>query len=132
MDILNKNYYKKYSTSKLAKNLLGKIIYHQTKEGLVSGKIVETEAYLYNDSAAHTFIGMTNRNKSAFEEAGTSYVYFIYGSYYCFNVASNIQGIGEAVLIRALEPIDGINIMKERLIQRHKKSLDLLNTISEK
>lgn len=115
--IIDKNFYSNKNTIKLSKELLGKILVKESIEGLTSGRIVETESYLYNDPAAHTFIGKTPRNKSAFEEAGTSYVYFIYGNYYCFNVGANKKNTGEAVLIRALEPVDGIDLMKSRILK---------------
>lgn len=115
--ILNKNFYINRDTIKLSKELIGKILVRESIEGITAGRIVETESYLNNDPAAHTFIGKTARNKSAFEESGTSYVYFIYGNYYCFNVGANEKDIGEAVLIRALEPLEGIDLMKSRILK---------------
>ncbi len=112
---LNKNFYFKKDTLELSKDLLGKIIVNEVNGSLLSGRIVETEAYLSNDPAAHSFIGKTKRNKSVFEEPGTSYVYFIYGNYYCFNISSNENKIGEAVLIRASEPLIGIEKMKANI-----------------
>ncbi len=101
------------STLAIAKDLLGKYIVHRTKQGIISGKIVETEAYLNDDPASHSFKGKTQRNASMFEKAGTSYVYFTYGMYHCFNIVTGRKGIGEAVLIRALEPGEGIEIMRK-------------------
>ena len=96
---------------------------HETLDGIISGKIVEVEAYLFNDPASHSYKGKTKRNKAMFEEGGIAYVYKIYGVHHCFNVVTNKKGIGEAVLIRALEPLEGIELMK---INR-KKDSDLCN-----
>ena len=98
-------------TVELAKALLGKYLVY----GNLRGKIVETEAYLYhNDPGCHAARGMTARNAPMFGPAGKSYVYIIYGMYYCLNVVSGKTGEGEAVLIRALEPVQGIEVMEER------------------
>jgi DNA-3-methyladenine glycosylase len=80
----------------------------------VSGRIVETEAYVRDDPASHAYRGRTARNASMFLERGRAYVYFIYGSSYCLNVSSERSDIGAAVLLRALEPLEGIALM-ERL-----------------
>jgi DNA-3-methyladenine glycosylase len=98
-------------TVELAKALLGKFLVHEN----LKGKIVETEAYLYRDDpACHAGRGITPRNKPMFGPAGRTYVYFIYGMYHCLNIVSGKTGEGEAVLIRALEPIDGIELMMKR------------------
>lgn len=112
--ILNKSWYKK-DTVVIARELLGKYLVHETPEGTTIGKIVETEAYLSTqDLASHSARGETKRNKAMFQEPGHSYIYFIYGNYYCFNVTTAEKGIGEAVLIRALEPVEGLALMKKR------------------
>lgn len=108
MKPLPKTFFEK-NTITVAKNLLGKYLIHKN----LIGKIVETEAYLQDDPASHSFKGKTKRNLPMFDNPGTSYVYLTYGMYYCFNIVSNKKGIGEAVLIRALEPISGVNIMKK-------------------
>ena len=81
-------------------------------EGVASGRIVETEAYVVGDAAGHAYRGMTPRNRSLFLKRGHAYVYLVYGSAYMLNVSSEIAGIRAGVLIRALEPRDGIPIMR--------------------
>ena len=120
---LNKEFYDS-GTRSLARKLLGKVLVSETDEGLTSGIIVETEAYLFkNDPACHAHKGQTKRNAPMFGQAGTSYVYLIYGMYYCFNVVSAKKGIGEAVLIRALEPLEGKDIMFSRRGVKKEKDL---------
>ena len=81
-------------------------------EGVASGRIVETEAYVVGDAAGHAYRGMTRRNRSLFLEPGHAYVYLAYGSSYMLNVSSETPGIGAGILIRALEPLEGIPIMQ--------------------
>src|SRR5262249_13238733 len=97
-------------TVSLARYLIGKILVREMAEGVVGGRIVETEAYVVG--AGHGYRGMTPRNRSLFLERGHAYVYLVYGSAYMLNVSSEIAGIGAGVLIRALEPRDGIPIMQ--------------------
>lgn len=100
-------------TKRLAKSLLGCFLVHTVNGQLIGGRIVETEAYLSkNDPACHAHKGMTKRNETMFSRPGLSYVYLIYGMYHCFNVVSAKEGQGEAVLIRALEPVFGLEEMK--------------------
>src|SRR5580704_2642532 len=96
----------------LAKYLIGKTLVDDLPKIRLSGRIVETEAYLEGDAAAHSFRGMTPRNRSLFLERGHAYVYFCYGAHYMLNVAAGAAGIGTGVLIRAVEPIEGIEQMK--------------------
>ena len=98
-------------TVELARALLGK----RLAFGGLCGKIVETEAYLCKDDpGCHASKGLTPRNAPMFGPAGRTYVYFIYGMYHCLNIVSGKEGEGEAVLIRALEPIEGIELMRKR------------------
>ncbi|HUN28403.1 MAG TPA: DNA-3-methyladenine glycosylase [Alphaproteobacteria bacterium] len=101
-------------TIELARFLIGTILVHDRRGERTSGRIVETEAYPVGDAAGHAFGGKTNRNASLYLARGHAYVYFIYGMYYCLNVSSERAGVGAGVLIRALEPIEGIDLMKER------------------
>lgn len=101
-----------HDTAALARYLIGKIVVRELPEGIASGRIVETEAYVAGDAAGHGFRGMTPRNRSLFLERGHAYVYLAYGISYMLNVSSEMPGIGTGVLIRALEPLDGISIMR--------------------
>ena len=94
-----------------AKDLLGKILVRNNNGKHLAAMIVETEAYLKNDESSHSFIGKRERNKSMFENGGILYVYQIYGIHFCCNVVTNKIGVGEAVLIRAVEPLSGIEQM---------------------
>ena len=80
----------------------------------MSGRIVETEAYVVGDAAAHSFIGVTPRNRSLFLERGHAYVYFIYGAWFCLNVSGEREGVGGGVLLRAVEPFEGVGLMLGR------------------
>jgi DNA-3-methyladenine glycosylase len=99
-------------TASLARYLIGKTVARKLPEGIVSGRIVETEAYVVGDAAGHGYRGMTERNRSLFLERGHAYVYLAYGISYMLNVSSDLPGIGSGILIRALEPMDGIPIMQ--------------------
>lgn len=98
----------------LARWLIGKTLVRDSREGRASGRIVETEAYVVGDAAGHAFRGPTARNRSLFLRRGHAYVYFIYGMYYCVNVSAEAADIGAGVLVRALEPLDGIALMQQR------------------
>ncbi len=97
-----------------ARSLLGFKLVHNSADGKTSGYIVETEAYTMEDPASHTFMGETARNRAMFQKAGTIYVYFTYGMHYCVNIVTGKKGHGQAVLIRALEPVEGIELMGKR------------------
>jgi len=99
-------------TVELARYLIGKIAVHDTDDGRLSGRIVETEAYPVGDSAGHAFRGETRRNASLFLGPGHAYVHFTYGSSFLLNVTSEAAGVGAGVLLRALEPLEGIEWMQ--------------------
>lgn len=114
--VLKRKFFER-NTIDVSKELLGKFLVHETEEGTTVGKIVETEAYVGpEDRAAHSYNGhRTERTEVMFGLKGHSYVYQIYGIYFCINVTSgNVSGKPEAVLIRALEPVEGITIMTKR------------------
>lgn len=98
----------------VAKELIGKVLVHRKGRKVYSGIIVETEAYTgSSDAASHAYRGKTERNKFMFSEGGVAYVYFTYGNHYCMNVVVEKEDISHAVLIRALEPLEGIEMMKK-------------------
>ncbi len=106
-------------TVALARALIGMSVMRDLPEGTVSGRIVETEAYIVGDAAGHAFRGMTPRNRALFLQRGHAYIYLAYGLSTMLNVSSETPGIGAGVLIRALEPLEGIPIMqRNRGIER--------------
>jgi DNA-3-methyladenine glycosylase len=99
-------------TAQLARFLIGKMLVRVFSEGVAGGRIVETEAYGIGDPAGHAYRGITPRNRTLFLERGHAYVYLAYGSSFMLNVSSETSGVGAGVLIRAIEPTDGITIME--------------------
>ncbi|MFQ5781911.1 MAG: DNA-3-methyladenine glycosylase [Nitrosopumilus sp.] len=123
MSILPREFYQQ-DTVKVAKDLLGKKIVRKIGRQEISGIITETEAYRHKDDpASHAFRKITERNKAMFGNVGMAYVYFTYGMYYCFNVvARHPKTAAGAVLIRAIEPENGIKIM-----QKNRKKYNMEN-----
>ena len=101
-------------TESLARWLVGRILVRDHPDGRTAGRIVETEAYVVGDAAAHAFRGETPRNRTMFGERGHAYVYFIYGCWHALNVSAEARGVGAGVLLRALVPTDGITLMEMR------------------
>jgi DNA-3-methyladenine glycosylase len=100
--------------TELARFLIGKVVVRDAPDGRMTGRIVETEAYLPGDAAAHSFIGETPRNRSLFLDRGHCYVYVSYGIHRMLNVSAGVHGMGSGVLVRAAEPLDGIGLMRAR------------------
>ena len=101
-------------TRTVARDLLGRVLVSSVGDQVTAGRIVETEAYLPGDSCSHAYRGRTARNAAMFAAPGTLYVYRIYGLHHCANVATEAEGVGAAVLIRALEPVEGAEVMALR------------------
>ena len=120
--ILAKKFYSRPVLT-VARDLLGKILVKVESDKLLTGRIVEVEAYDGRiDQAAHSFNGRTERNEVMFREGGYFYVYFTYGVHHCCNVVTGRKDSGTAVLIRAVEPIDGIERMAKRRFAKKKLS----------
>ncbi|MCX6826726.1 MAG: DNA-3-methyladenine glycosylase [candidate division Zixibacteria bacterium] len=102
-------------TLEVARDLIGKYLVYREKGNSLSARLVEVEAYVgQGDPACHAAAGRTGRNEVMFGSGGFSYIYFIYGMYYCLNVVTEDEGFPAAVLIRGAEPVEGIEIMKSR------------------
>lgn len=112
---LPESFYERPDVTKIARELLGKSLFTNISGNVTGGIIVETEAYSWKERGCHAYQSRkTARNAVMFDQGGNSYVYLCYGIHYLFNVVTNQPGIPEAVLIRALEPTVGLDIMNER------------------
>ena len=112
---LTESFYIRRNVTTIARQLLGKILKTKINNQVTSGIIVETEAYSDKERGSHAFKGMTKRNEVMYERGGSAYVYLCYGVHEMFNVVTNYEGEADAILIRALEPLDGIETMLKRM-----------------
>lgn len=109
------SFYQRDDVVLIARELLGKVLYVNSDEGVTAARIVETEAYSYIEQACHAYNNKrTRRTETLYAAGGTSYVYLCYGIHKLFNIVTNEEGIAEAVLVRAVEPIINIQLMKDR------------------
>jgi DNA-3-methyladenine glycosylase len=124
MSRLAESFYTRANVVKIARELLGKRLITNINDKRTGGIIVETEAYSFCERGCHAYQNkMTNRNKVMFDRGGVAYVYLCYGIHNLFNVVTNKSGVADAVLIRALEPVEGLEWMLERMKAQHAKRI---------
>lgn len=112
---LEQHFYKQQDVVKIARELIGKVLYTRVDDAITSGMIVETEAYSWKERGCHAYgAKRTERTSVMFQEGGRAYVYLCYGIHELFNIVTNMEGVAEAVLIRALEPLEGQELMQKR------------------
>ena len=113
--LLEGNFYQRRDVSKIARELLGKRLYSRVDGVVTGGIIVETEAYSWKERGCHAYgARRTQRTEVMFKEGGHAYIYLCYGMHHLFNIVTNVEGTAEAVLIRALEPYQGVDTMVKR------------------
>jgi DNA-3-methyladenine glycosylase len=120
---LEEAFYLRGNVVKIAKELLGKTLFTNIRGKVTSGIIVETEAYSQIEKGSHAYKGMTERNKVMFGPGGVAYVYLCYGIHHLFNIVTNVEGVADAVLIRALEPLTGEAYMFRRMETKSSKRI---------
>jgi DNA-3-methyladenine glycosylase len=120
---LDEAFYLRGDVVKIAKELLGKTLFTNIRGKVTSGIIVETEAYSRIERGCHAYRGMTERNKVMFGPGGAAYVYLCYGIHHMFNIVTNVDGVADAVLIRALEPLTGETHMLRRMATKSSKRI---------
>ncbi len=113
--MLPESFYQRDNVVTIARELLGKTLYARARRKVTGGMIVETEAYSQKERGCHAFKGKTDRNKIMFNNGGFAYVYLCYGIHNLFNVVTNTEGVADAVLIRALQPLEGEELMMKRM-----------------
>lgn len=119
--VLDRDFFRR-PTLQVANDILGKVLVRVIGQEIIGGRIVEVEAYRGDDPASHAYRGKTKRNSPMFDEGGTIYVYFTYGMHYCFNIVTEDVGFPAALLIRAVEPLCGVDFMK-----KNRKTTDITN-----